>query len=192
MILAAGAGSRMGALKQLLPFRGGTLLSNAIAQAKEAGFARIAVVIGADAIRVAEAMTGEQIETVENPGWDSGMGSSIRAGMAHMRMHGTLPEVLAILLADQPFVRSTHLMAMRRLQAESGGTIVAAEYDGCHGVPALFTPALFAMLENLAPEAGARQLLRDGRFPVTSYPLPEAATDVDTPGDFAALEAMRP
>lgn len=192
MILAAGAGSRMGTLKQLLPFRNGTLLSNAIAQAKAAGFGRIAVVVGAEAERVAESVTGDQIETVENAGWDAGMGSSIRAGMAHLRMRGPLPEALAILLADQPLVTAAHLLAMRQLQAESGAPIVAAEYEGRRGVPALFSPALFATLETLAPEAGARHLLRDGRFPVITYPLPEAAADVDTPQDFAALGAMRP
>lgn len=192
LILAAGQASRMGSLKQLLPFGEGTLLTNAIRQAQNAGFERIAVVVGAEAARVAKSIPQEAIEVVENPDWRLGMGSSIRAGMKRVREWRPLPGTLAILLADQPLVESRHLVAMRELQKQSDARIVAAEYDGGYGVPALFASDLFAKLEALPPDAGARNLLRGGEFPVLGYPLPEAATDIDTPGDFAVLKAVRP
>jgi molybdenum cofactor cytidylyltransferase len=182
----------MGSLKQLLPFGGGTLLSNAIRQAQSAGFEPIAVVVGAEAGRVAESIAHESLEIIENPDWKLGMGSSIRAGLKRIRQWRPLPGAIAILLADQPFVESRHLRAMRELQAQSSAHIVAAEYGGGYGVPALFVSDLFARLEALPPDAGAKSLLREGELLVLAYPLPEAAIDIDTPGDLAALRAVRP
>ncbi len=192
LILAAGAASRMGSLKQLLPFGKGTLISNAIAQAKGASFERIAVVVGAHGDLVTLAAAQEGVEVVENPDWPSGMGTSIRVGLDHITERAPVPEVLAILLADQPLVRASHLLEMRRMQAKSRAPILAAEYSGQHGVPALFTKDLFSSLAALPADAGARHLLRGGSFPVLGFPLPEAATDVDTPADFAGLATVRP
>ncbi|HXE11933.1 MAG TPA: nucleotidyltransferase family protein [Bryobacteraceae bacterium] len=192
LILAAGQASRMGSLKQLLPFREGTLLSNTIRQAQNAGFDRIVVVVGAEAARVAGSIAREPVEAIENPNWDLGMGSSIRTGVKRIRQWRPLPDVIAILLADQPLIESRHLLAMRELQTQSKASIVAAQYGGGYGVPALFASDLFGELESLPPDAGARNLLREGEFPVIGYPLPEAATDIDTRDDFAALKAVRP
>jgi CTP:molybdopterin cytidylyltransferase MocA len=182
----------MGSLKQLLPFGDGTLLTNAVRQAHGAGFERIAVVVGAESSRVAESLAPEAVEVVENHDWGLGMGSSIRAGMTRVRRWSPVPDVIAILLADQPLIESRHLAAMRDLQRQSSARIVAAQYSGGYGVPALFASELFDKLESLPPDAGAKRLLRGGEFPVTGYPLPEAATDIDTPGDLAALKAVRP
>jgi molybdenum cofactor cytidylyltransferase len=182
----------MGALKQLLAFEGRTMLSNAISQARGAGFKPIVVVLGAQHEGVAESIKDEQVETTVNPEWSLGMGSSIRAGLKHFEKNGPLPESIAILLTDQPLVRSRQLAEMAELQAKTGAPVVAAEYDGCHGVPAVFAKELFPILTELPIDMGARHLLRDGRLAVVGYPLPEAATDVDTPADLTALESMRP
>jgi molybdenum cofactor cytidylyltransferase len=94
---------------------------------------------------------------------------------------------VAILLTDQPLVTAEHLRAMRNLLHTSAGGIVAAEYNGTIGVPALFRRTLFPILAALPPESGARHLLRESGVEVTRFPLPEAGTDVDTPEDFAGL-----
>lgn len=192
LILAAGQASRMGSLKQLLPFGEGTLLSNVIQQAQNAGFDRVAAVVGAEASRVAADIGQVSVEIIENPDWELGMGSSIRAGVKRVRQWRPLPDAIVILLADQPLIESRHLLAMRELKRQSHAHIVAAEYGGGYGVPALFASDLFDKLEAVPLDAGARSLLRSGNVPVTGYPLPEAAIDIDTPGDFAALKAVRP
>ncbi|MFZ0594241.1 MAG: nucleotidyltransferase family protein [Bryobacteraceae bacterium] len=192
LILAAGAATRMGSLKQLLPFGQGTLISNAIEQAKDACFETIVVVVGAQGDLVTLATGQQGVEIVENPDWPSGMGTSIRVGLEHITKQAPGPEVLAVLLADQPLVRASHLLEMRRMQAKSRAPILAAQYSGQNGVPALFARDLFPSLAALPADAGARHLLRGGSFPVLSFPLPEAATDVDTPADFARLAMVRP
>lgn len=188
IVLAAGAATRMSRLKQLLPYRGRTLVEHSIRQAMDAGFEPVIVVIGAEAQSVMAAIAAEPVEIARNDPWESGMGSSIAAGMRHVA--AVEPDAVAILLADQPLVTSAHLVAMAKLLEAAHIHIVAAEYNGTLGVPALFKREMFPLLAVLPPEAGARHLLRGSRSQIAVYPLPEAAMDVDTPEDFEALNAV--
>ena len=158
MVLAAGAATRMGRLKQLLPYGASTLVEHAAEQA----------------------LAARPVRVVENSAWPLGMGSSIQAGMEVLLD----AETVCILLADQPFVEARHLREMQKLLDGSAALAVAAEYNGALGVPALFKPELFRELQSLEPATGARGLLR--RYAL-GYPLAEGAVDVDTPEDFALL-----
>ena len=80
---------------------------------------------------------------------------------------------------------------MREQLESTARAAVAAQYANRLGVPALFREELYALLAALPPESGAKYLLRDSGVTVSAFPLPEAATDIDTPSDFAALETMR-
>jgi len=177
----------MGRLKQLLPYRGRTLVAHSIDQALEAGLAPVVVVVGAQAEAVTAAIAGSPIVVARNPAWETGMGSSITAAMRHVE--DSAAEAVAILLADQPLVTSGRLRAMADLLRSSDSRIVAAEYNGMLGVPAIFRREMFSALASLPPQSGARQLLRGQAARIDRYALPEAALDVDTPEDFAALES---
>jgi molybdenum cofactor cytidylyltransferase len=193
IILAAGEARRMGELKQLLPFGNGTLLSHAIDTATASGFDPIIVVVGADASAVQASVASKRIEIVRNPKWQTGMGSSISAGVRRLSELGAESAAVAVLLGDQPLVTPRHLQEMRGLLNAAGGySIVAAQYSGKPGVPAFFRRHLFSRLASLEPEAGAKTLLLDTELKVTHYPLPEAAVDIDTPADFAALRESGP
>lgn len=180
MILAAGAATRMGRLKQLLSYRGKTMVAHAVEQALAADFDPVVVVVGAEAASVRAVLAGQPVRLVENPRWHEGMGSSIVAGIE------TLLEApaVAVLLADQPLVTARHLLDMQALLEGSTAPAVAAQYSGTLGVPALFKRELFQALRLLDPAAGARALLREYATP---FPLPEGAVDIDTPEDFATL-----
>jgi molybdenum cofactor cytidylyltransferase len=191
IVLAAGAALRMGQLKQLLPFGNTTLLGHAIQHAQQAAFERLVVVLGAEAGRVHEAIRPLSVDTVVNENWQAGMGSSITTGLHHLETTGDPLSAVAILLADQPHVGAEHLLALRELLENTGLSVAAAEYGGKPGVPALFRREKFSLLSALPPEAGARHLLRHSDLPMARYPLPEAAADIDTPSDFAALRTVR-
>jgi molybdenum cofactor cytidylyltransferase len=182
LILAAGAATRMGRLKQLLPYRGKTLVEHAVEQALAAGFDPVIVVVGAEAAAVRTALAAQSVRLAENPLWPLGMGSSIAAGIQFLLD----AQSLAVMLADQPFVEARHLREMRTLLEASTAPAIAAQYNGMLGVPALFKRELFGALQSLDPATGARALLRTHAVP---FPLPEAAIDIDTPEDFAALAA---
>jgi len=187
IILAAGAATRMGRLKQLLPYRGETLLAHGVYQAVDAGFQPVVVVIGAQAEAVRESLAHKPVVIVENAAWQTGMGSSISAGMRRLTEGAIPPASIAILLADQPLVESRHLQAMQALLEGNEADAIAAEYGGTVGVPAIFTSAMFEHVGNLPPTEGARRLLRHPHFKILSFPLPEAEVDLDTPEDLAAL-----
>lgn len=187
IILAAGAATRMGQLKQLLPYRGGSLIEHCIQQAEGAGFDPVIVVIGAEADAVRGRIAKYPVEIVENKAWAKGMGTSIAAGVQALERLGTDPAGVALLLADQPLVTAAHLAAMRTALTQTSAAVIAAEYNRTLGVPALFKRAMLPQLAALPPEVGARGLLRDAGIEVEAFPLPEAASDIDTPEDFAAL-----
>jgi molybdenum cofactor cytidylyltransferase len=93
-----------------------------------------------------------------------------------------------MLLADQPHITARQLAGMYAEFENSDTPILAASYAGTVGVPAIFRNSVFETLKNLAADAGARALLRGGAAQVQQYELPEAATDIDTPEDFATLK----
>jgi molybdenum cofactor cytidylyltransferase len=172
----------MGRLKQLLPYRGKTLVEHAVEQALGAGFGPVVVVLGAEAAVVRAALAAQPVRLVDNLSWHLGMGSSIAAGVEVLLD----AQSLGVLLADQPFVTARHLRDMQALLERGTAPAVAAEYNGTLGVPALFKRELFEALRSLDPGRGARALLRTHATP---FPLPEAAIDIDTPQDFATLTA---
>ncbi|MBV9155112.1 MAG: nucleotidyltransferase family protein, partial [Acidobacteriaceae bacterium] len=148
----------MGSLKQLLSFRGRTLLEHAVQQTLAAGFHPVIVVVGAEAPAIRNAIAAQPVEIVQNDEWRSGMGSSIAAGIRKLREMDTDSAAVAILAADQPLITADHLAVMRKLLHTAGPPIIAAQYNGIAGIPALFKRELFATLAGLAPETGARDL----------------------------------
>ncbi|MBV8865799.1 MAG: nucleotidyltransferase family protein [Acidobacteriaceae bacterium] len=187
VILAAGAATRMGTLKQVMSFGEKTLAEHAVMEAREAGFDPVIVVVGAQSKSVRSKLAAQPVAMVENRQWQSGMGSSISVGIQYLLGLGIDSAAVAILLADQPLIKASHLKAMRDQFSHTGATIIAARYNEVLGVPAIFKRSLFAALTVLDPAAGARSLLRDPAQQTVSFDLPEAAVDIDTPEDFAAL-----
>lgn len=179
----------MGRLKQLLSYRGQPLVQHAIEEATNAGLAPIIAVVGAEGAAVRAAIAGQPVSIVENREWASGMGSSIAAGMRFLAEAASDVAAVAILLADQPLVTARHLVKMQTLVFSGKSQAVAAQYSGSLGVPAIFKRNLFEALSSLPSAAGARHILRDSEIEVAAFPLPEAAIDIDTPEDFAALES---
>lgn len=171
-------------MKQLLKARGSTLLQHSIEQAIGAGFQPIVVVLGANSQVLKQSIAGEPVKIVQNDRWDTGMGSSIIAGIQVLLESDEGLAAAAILVADQPMVEAKHLTAMHEQLWAVQTSIVSAQYSETLGVPALFKRELFHALLSLPPEAGARRLLRGSDADVTPFPLPEAAVDIDTREDF--------
>jgi molybdenum cofactor cytidylyltransferase len=188
IVLAAGAATRMGQSKQLLLFQGKALIEHAIAQVIDARLRPVIVVVGAQAQAVRKSISVLPVEIVYNENWPAGMGSSLTTGLARLQQIEPDAAATAIVLADQPLVSAKHLSEMRELLAAKDKNIVAAQYNGALGVPAFFKRELFPQLASLPPDSGARRILRGETAQVVAYCLPEAAIDIDTPDDYAALK----
>jgi molybdenum cofactor cytidylyltransferase len=84
VILAAGGSSRLGRPKQLIQFRGKSLVRHIVDVAKEAGCAQRVVVLGSERERVEAELKETGVTILENKNWECGMGTSIRAGVKYL------------------------------------------------------------------------------------------------------------
>ncbi len=187
MILAAGASARLGRPKQMLAFRGRSLLRHAAETALATSCRPVVVVLGALADRLRGELSGLPVTVAMNPQWSEGMSSSIRAGLSAFPPEGAEPEAVLIMLCDQPFIPAQFLERLLAVHQAGGFGIVAAEYAGQAGVPALFSRAYFSELAALRGSGGAKQIIVKHTNDTRRIPLPEAALDIDRPEDLARL-----
>jgi len=187
IVLAAGNSTRLGSPKQLVVYQGMPLVARAAWAALEAGAGPVVVVLGADAETVGAPLAGVPITSVVNPEWSRGVGTSLATGIRAILGQAPSADALLVTLADQPLVDSAALGRLLAGWSSSDATIAAAEYADTIGVPAVFGRAHFDSLSSLPAAAGAARLLRQPGARVHRVPMPEAAVDIDTPGDLECL-----
>lgn len=192
VVLAAGASTRLGQAKQLVEVDGESLLRRTARLALEAGCDPVFVVLGYEADRIRTELTGLAVETVANPEWQEGMGSSVRCGVAALGSrlaHTTGPglENLLLLVCDQPRLTAEHLQALLARHATGSAAITASQYAGKTGVPAVFAAELVPELLQCSGDRGARDLIRRNPARVQGVPWPEGAVDLDRPEDLESL-----
>jgi molybdenum cofactor cytidylyltransferase len=190
VVLAAGRSERLGRPKQLLPYRGRTLLRNTIECAIEAECSPIIVVLGARADLIEPTVEGlPGVEVVVHKGWRDGMGTTIRAGMQALRDHAAWADVRAVALlnCDQPLLRPEVLRTMRKKLDDAPESIVACEYGDTVGTPAIFEKSLVGRLEELPPGSGAKPVLEAKRETLRRHSWPQGVVDIDTPADYGDL-----
>lgn len=188
MILAAGASTRMGTPKQLLLYQGCSLIRHITEVAIASLCQPIAVVLGANAERIQPELNQLPVQIVENQRWQEGMSSSIQVGLEALLAVNPNLEAVAIALCDQPFVSSQTLNQLVEAYHVTGKPIIACEYAGTIGVPALFSRTLFSELMILKSTEGAKQVIRTHMDEVFTVPFPEGVIDIDTPKDYAQLQ----
>jgi molybdenum cofactor cytidylyltransferase len=180
----------MGSPKQLLPFRGRPLVRHAVETALATACRPVIVVVGSRAPGICAALEGLDVLIVENTAWESGMGSSIAAGIEAAEQHNCSGAILA--LADQPFVTAEILDGLRVRHESAAVAIVASEYAGTVGVPVYFSRSYFPSLRALKPSEGCKRLIVTESPSVLRVPCPEAEMDIDTAEDYHALSLITP
>ncbi len=184
VILAAGESARMGQPKQLLLFRGQSLLRHAAQTALATPFRPVIVVLGANADLLRPELNGLEVYIALNPNWQQGMSSSLQAGATTAYSLLPTPYSLLFMLCDQPFVTPQLLTEMAVTWRETRKPIVACEYGGSIGVPALLDSSLYPELLALQGAAGAKQIFTKHPDDIATIPFPQGALDVDTPEDY--------
>lgn len=162
LLLAAGAGRRMGRPKALVD----DWLVRSVRTLAEGGCTRVVVVLGASADEAARLLgaphVGVEVDVVVSAGWDEGMGASLRTGLA--RLEDCLPadscRAALVLLVDLPDVGPA---VVRRVIGASGEETVAlarASYDGQPGHPVLLGRDHWRAIRTSAEgDVGARDYL---------------------------------
>jgi molybdenum cofactor cytidylyltransferase len=210
VILAAGESSRLGQPKQLVQFRGKSLVRRAVVAASKADCSPIAVVIAGDAgenalpnphlnpLPEGEEKTvsrrdlknlivrelKESAIIVENENWRAGIGTSVRAGVQSLIDNTSSLEAIVLLVCDQPFVDTRTIGQLSGLREKTNKPIVASAYSGTLGVPALFDRSCFGELLALSDDTGAKSIILRDRERVAEFSFPEGAIDIDTLADY--------
>jgi nicotine blue oxidoreductase len=146
VVLAAGGGQRSGGPEALLRSEGQPLIERAVRAAHEAGCAPVVVVLGCEAARVrAEAALNDTVP-VDNPGWRSGAGSSLRVGLEALA--GTAAEAVVLLTVAMVGVGAE---AVRRVSAGVDATALrTAAYEQRRSYPVLLGRDHWAGVATLA------------------------------------------
>jgi CTP:molybdopterin cytidylyltransferase MocA len=177
LLLAAGAGRRYGMPKALVRYGGRLFVERAAAVLHEAGCSPVVIVLGAGAaeVRATAALPGSSL--VDNPDWESGMGSSLQTGLSTLDA-----DAVVILPVDTPGI--TPAAVRRLITLATPDALARATYDGAPGHPVLIGRNHWpGVVELSAGDAGAREYLK--RHNTTEVPCADIATglDVDRPED---------
>jgi nicotine blue oxidoreductase len=176
ILLAAGAGARLGQPKALVELDGRTLAERGAGLLRAGGAAPVLVVSGAARITLAGA------QTVHNQDWRTGMGSSLRAGLDAVPARCG---AAVIALADQPLVGAE---AVARLIAayRAGAGVAVAAYQGKPRNPVLLAREHWpGAIAAAAGDQGARAFLRARPDLVTLVECGDTGCpdDIDTAAD---------
>jgi CTP:molybdopterin cytidylyltransferase MocA len=185
ILLAAGDGTRLGQPKATVELGGVTLAERGARLLRDGGADPVLVVTGAVPVRI------PGTRSVPNPGWRSGMGSSLTAGLRALDGQAGVVTAAVIALADQPLIGPE---AVRRLIAahEAGATVAVAAYDGNPRNPVLLAAVHWPEVIGMAAgDTGARPFLRAHPGLVTLVECGDVGSpqDIDTPQDLARLRA---
>jgi molybdenum cofactor cytidylyltransferase len=183
VVLAAGLSSRMGVQKLLLPFGGKTVVSHIVDQILASTIDEVHIVVGHQAERISNELSGRVVSIVNNPNYESGMLSSVRCGLR------SLPEkcrAVMVVLGDQPSITTELINKMLQSFAVTEKSILVPLYEGKRGHPVLFS---FEYRDEIMTEydnVGLRGLLHNHPEEVFELKVSTASVlcDMDYPEDY--------
>ncbi|WP_319423396.1 nucleotidyltransferase family protein [Pleurocapsa sp. FMAR1] len=187
ILLAAGESRRMGTPKQLLSYKGNSLIRHAVTEAVKSNCDRIIVVLGANCDRISGEISDLPICVTYNTQWQQGMSTSIATGIKALLQMKVNSEAIIIALADQPFINAQVYNRLIERYCQNQLKAVASNYSDTLGVPALFDRTLIPELLKMKQKGGAKQILNQYSDRAFNLDLPEAAVDIDTPADYQKL-----
>ena len=182
VVLAAGGSRRLGRPKQLLDYRGATLLDATLATARAVAPDQVVVALGGSADDVVARVDLAGADVVRNPDFGDGCATSIRSALTRVRDDAA---GVVLLLGDQPGVTPEAVHAL--LAGAAGHAVGVCAYDDGPGHPLWFDRSMFPTLTGLHGDKAVWKLVEHGddvaRVPVPG-PVPP---DVDTWDDYQAL-----
>jgi molybdenum cofactor cytidylyltransferase len=187
IILAAGGSRRLGKPKQLVRYAGKTLVRRIIEATESVPCSPVVLVLGSQAAEISREADGTLCLIASNPDWQTGMGTSIRAGLRAALAAQPALDALLLVVCDQYVVTTEILQMLVKARMKNNHAIMASEYSGTIGVPAIFDRAYFDELLTLPDDSGAKSIILKNRAYVGSVPFPEGALDIDSLEDVEKL-----
>jgi len=182
IVLAAGASSRMGRPKALLPVNGRPAVEVVCAALRDGGADDVVVVVGKHAAEIRAGADLRRARVIDNPRWSGGRTSSVQTGLAALPPSA---EWTLLALVDMPLVRAETVRAL--LAAPRGDAdVVVPVHDGRRGHPILLRRTLFARIAALGPDEPLRDVVRTARRVDVPVDDPGVLVDFDEPGDVSS------
>jgi molybdenum cofactor cytidylyltransferase len=182
LVLAAGGSRRLGRPKQLLDYRGATLLDATLDTVRRSGFDQVVVALGGAADEIRQRVDLDGLDVVLNPDFGDGCATSIRTALARVRDDAA---GVVLLLGDQPGVTTPTIGAL--VAGSAGHTVGVCEYDDGLGHPLWFDRAMFGTLSALHGDKAVWKLVDAGEDVARVRVAGTVPPDVDTWADYAAL-----
>lgn len=156
LILAAGGSSRMGdENKLMMPFQGKPMLNHVVNASLNSNLTQTFVVVGHQSSEIKNLVQSDDIQCVENEQWETGMASSIVAGISQLKQF----DGFLILLGDMPLV--TPKLINEIIVHGSADKIVIPIKDGLHGNPVFFGSKFRDELLTLYGDSGAKKVIQN-------------------------------
>lgn len=183
IILAAGASSRFGRLKQTLPWGEENLVNTVIATASVVGLDPIMLVLGNRAEEIEATIRDEQVQILHNPNWQEGQSTSLKiaAKQLSLELNGAV-----FLLCDQPQLSANFLSAIVEEGCRSNKVVVPYVNDR-RSSPVYFPSSCFPLFEKLSGDQGGRQIIAECPHTLLLWLDDWMVKDIDTPEDYRQL-----
>lgn len=188
ILLAAGKSSRLGQPKQLLVYKGFSLVKRAAITALEVS-SRVIVVTGAGHKNIEDELKDLPVVTVFNQGFESGIASSIKSGVLYAQQNFDFLPGIILMVCDQPFITSSIIQQLVEQAIETKKGIVAATYANTLGTPVLLHTKFLDGLLHLDGDMGAKKLILENLDDTSSVPFPQGISDIDMQEDYNALNS---
>lgn len=190
LVLSAGASSRMGRDKALLPWRNGTFLSTAI-RALQPATELVIVVAGANAPDLQPIVDAYAAFLVVNPDPQKGQFSSLQVGLQEVLNRGR--DAAIITLVDRPAadVETVQQIKAAFLSCDERTWAAVPEFGGKHGHPYVIGREMMEAFLRAPVNSSARDVEHANQASISYVPVndPLVAANVDTPEEFEKLRA---
>lgn len=188
LLLAAGQSTRMGQPKQLLDWKGRPLVAHIATEALASQLAGLTVVVGAAETQVRAALRDLPVQIVTNPAYAEGLGASLAVGLRALPADA---DAAMVLLVDQPLVTARLINELvDAYRAAPAALALVPVYRGQRGNPVIVAAGLFAELQTLRGDTGARAVFNRYADQIVWHETndPAIITDADTPEAWRALQ----
>lgn len=184
IIIAAGESKRLGRIKQLLPWRGKSLIEFIIQTARDCKIEPIHVILGANYDQIAPLIDCPRMNIINNQRWKEGKGTSISLGIK------SLPEEVKaafVFVVDQPFLNEKLINALLNVYEIKKADITAPYVKEIQSNPVLFDRSVFPELMKLKGEEGGRNVFINYQLEKLDWEDEKILWDIDTLTDYENL-----